>query len=280
MFLSRRKRQRDNPLARATSEGHWKRQVQLRSGERRWSRHCSVPRTMESVLETLSKAGAVPESARATFDGSIERVSHACAKQVAVAVESLSTYTDFASKHIDDATAAVRKLENDFFKTPVRTVSKALHEYPYQVGAGALATSLIILPGPRRLLFRQVLGARNSEQAVFNSCNRSASSAKESVAAFEQELKLLRDKATAGEVEMLRGRYALKSAASELKRLQKKTLQNQIVVEDVLRDLRNLPSKESLALRTEVATTQSNILKVKVGVDTALANVWRAGVQI
>ena len=55
---------------------------------------------MESVLETLSKAGAVPESARATIDGSIERVSHACAKQVAVAVESLSTYTDFASKHM------------------------------------------------------------------------------------------------------------------------------------------------------------------------------------
>ena len=79
---------------------------------------------------------------------------------------------------------------------------------------------------------------------------------------------------------MIKGRNKLRQAASDLKRLQKKALSNSIIVEDVLADLRRLPSKESVALRTDVAITQNSIGKVRRGVDAALNNVWRAGVQI
>tara|TARA_B110000977_G_scaffold201507_1_gene296513 strand:- start:20365 stop:21072 length:708 start_codon:yes stop_codon:yes gene_type:complete len=235
---------------------------------------------MDSFMETLSKAGSVPESVRVVIDGGIENIASSLSKQLAIAAEHLGSYTDEANKHISAVTNTAKEYEDKLFKTPVATVSKLTVEYPYAVAGAAFGTSLIALPGTRRLLYRSFLGARSSEEAVFNSCQRSGASAKESATQCEAELKLLKDLATSGEVEMIKGRNKLRQAASDLKRLQKKALSNSIIVEDVLADLRRLPSKESVALRTDVAITQSSIGKVRRGVDAALNNVWRAGVQI
>ena len=51
-------------------------------------------------------------------------------------------------------------------------------------------------------------------------------------------------------------------------------------VEDALLELRRLPSAAAVAARADAALTKAQVQKVRAGVDAALANVWRAGVQI
>ena len=159
---------------------------------------------MDSIRETLEKAGGVPESARVAIDGGVDAVVHTLSKQVAVAVEHVSGYADVASAHADAASHRLKEYEDRFFRVPTLTVTNAVTSYPYQTAAGALGASLLIVPATRRLFVKALLGARSSEEAIFNRASRGAASVKDSVVAAEKELKALRDAAVAAEVERRR----------------------------------------------------------------------------
>jgi len=90
----------------------------------------------------------------------------------------------------------------------------------------------------------------------------------------------LRNAAVAAEAEMLRGRNGLRRAANGLKALQSSTRRDSVNIEDALAELRRLPSAAAVAARADAAITKAQVQKVRAGVDAALANVWRAGVQI
>ena len=235
---------------------------------------------MDSLRETLSKAGGVPETASRAIDGSVDAVVYTVSKQVAIAAESVGGYVEIARAHGDTATARVREYEDRLFKTPTATIARALAEYPYQVVGAVCGASLLLLPGTRRSMTRSLLGARRSEESIFKACERNHLAAKESVALAEKELALLRTEATSAEVEMLRGKSRLRKASGDLKRLLAKTNGDSVAVENAVLDLRQVPSSSAVALRTEAAATRSAIAKVKRGVESALAGVWRAGVPI
>lgn len=235
---------------------------------------------MESIRETLEKAGGVPESARVAIDGGVDAVVQTLSKQVAVAAEHVSGYADVASAHADAAFHHMREYEDRFFRAPTATVARAVTSYPYQTAFGALGASLLIVPATRRLFFRSLLGARSSEEAIFNRASRGAASARDSVGAAEKELKQLRDAAVAAEVEMLRGKTALERAAKGLKALARRTRRDAVAVEDALEELRRLPSAAAVSARADAAMTANQVAKVRRGVDAALQGVWRAGVQI
>ena len=235
---------------------------------------------MESIRETLEKAGGVPESARVAIDGGVDAVVHTLSKQVAVAAEQVSGYADVASAHADAASYRLKEYEDRFFRVPTLTVTNAVTSYPYQTAAGALGASLLIVPATRRLFVKALLGARSSEEAIFHRASRGAASVKDSVVAAEKELKALRDAAVAAEVEMLRGRTSLERAAKGLKALSHRTRKDAIAVEDALDELRRLPSAAAVSARADAAMTATQVAKVRRGVDAALQSVWRAGVQI
>jgi len=235
---------------------------------------------METIRETLEKAGGVPESARVAIDGGVDAVVHTLSKQVAVAAEHVAGYADVASAHADAASYRLKEYEDRFFRVPTLTVTNAVTSYPYQTAAGALGASLLIVPATRRLFVKALLGARSSEEAIFNRASRGAASVKDSVGAAEKELKALRDAAVAAEVEMLRGRTSLERAAKGLKALSDRTRKDAIAVEDALDELRRLPSAAAVSARADAAMTANQVAKVRRGVDAALQSVWRAGVQI
>ena len=79
---------------------------------------------------------------------------------------------------------------------------------------------------------------------------------------------------------MLRGRHRLERAAKGLKALAKRASRDAVAVEDALEELRRLPSAAAVAARADAALTATQVVKVRRGVDAALAGVWRAGVQI
>jgi hypothetical protein len=85
---------------------------------------------MESIRETLEKAGGVPESARVAIDGGVDAVVHTLSKQVAVAAEHVSGYADVASAHADAASYRLKEYEDRFFRVPTATVRKRGDELP------------------------------------------------------------------------------------------------------------------------------------------------------
>ena len=206
---------------------------------------------MESIRETLERAGGVPESARVAIDGGVDAAVQTVSKQVAIAAEHVSGYAGVARAHADAASVRFREYEDRLFRTPTATVARLVTTCPYQTAGVALGASLLMVP-----------------------------SARDSVANAEKELKRLRDAAVAAEVEMLRGRNALERAARELKALARRAKNDGVVVDDALDDLRRLPSAAAVAARADAALTATQVAKVRRGVDAALAGVWRAGVQI
>jgi hypothetical protein len=235
---------------------------------------------MDSIRETLEKAGGVPESARVAIDGGVDAVVRTASKQVAIAAEHVSGYARVASAHADAAYLQMREYEDRAFRAPVATVKRAVTAYPYETAFGSLVMSALVLPAPRRALFRLALGARQSEEAIFKRASRGSEAAKDSANAAEKELKVLRDAAVAAEAEMLRGRNGLRRAANGLKALQSSARRDAAAVEDALAELRRLPSAAAVAARADAALTKAQVQKVRAGVDAALADVWRAGVQI
>ena len=236
--------------------------------------------SMESIRETLERAGGVPESARVAIDGGVDAAVQTVSKQVAIAAEHVSGYAGVARAHADAASVRFREYEDRLFRTPTATVARLVTTCPYQTAGVALGASLLMVPSARRAIARWALGARASEEAIFNRASRGAASARDSVANAEKELKRLRGAAVAAEVEMLRGRNALERAARELKALARRAKNDGVVVDDALDDLRRLPSAAAVAARADAALTATQVAKVRRGVDAALAGVWRAGVQI
>ena len=116
---------------------------------------------------------------------------------MAIAAEHVSGYARVASAHADAAYLQMREYENRAFRAPVATVKRAVTAYPYETAFGSLVASALVLPAPRRALFRLALGARSSEEAIFKRASRGSEAAKDSANAAEKELKVLRNAAVA-----------------------------------------------------------------------------------
>ena len=234
---------------------------------------------MDSIRETLEKAGGVPESARVAIDGGVDAVVRTASKQVAIAAEHVSGYARVASAHADAAYLQMREYENRAFRAPVATVKRAVTAYPYETAFGSLVASALVLPAPRRALFRLALGARSSEEAIFKRASRGSEAAKDSANAAEKELKVLRNAAVAAETEMLRGRNGLRRAAAGLKKLKSASTRDAAAVGRARRAEASAVGGGGRRARGR-ALTKAQVQKVRAGVDAALADVWRAGVQI
>ena len=94
------------------------------------------------------------------------------------------------------------------------------------------------------------------------------------------ELVRLKEAAVAAEEEMSRGRSKLRQAAADLKRLASTASKDERAVSSTLTELRSLPSKRALELRTEIAKTKTEMSRTSSGIDAALRRVFKAGVDI
>jgi chromosome segregation ATPase len=116
--------------------------------------------------------------------------------------------------------------------------------------------------------------------AIFKSCQRSAETLKLGAEGSAAELATLRESAAAAEEEMKRARSALRAAAAGLKRLGSNTARDESKLGGVMDELRSLPSKQAVGLRSEMAGTAAELSKVRGGVDSALRRIFRSGVDI
>ena len=273
----------------------------------------------ESLKAALGTAGGGADAATAAVDTAVSSAVASASKLTAVAMESLNQRYEIGVAHATAAWWEVQALEDKVFEAPTTALASAIKDAPYVTAVAGTTCALLAVPGTRRILWHMSFGRMQSEEALVRAATRSAETLKTASEGSAVELVRLREAAVAAEEEMSRGRSKLRQAAADLKRLvrdqpqifsnllpikpsRKQRLTSQAsnrpnlvttthtqastaskderAVSSTLTELRSLPSKRALELRTEIAKTKTEMSRTSSGIDAALRRVFKAGVDI
>lgn len=143
------------------------------------------------------------------------------------------------------------------------------------VGATVLT---LMLPGARRFLWRQTIGRFRSEEAMFRSAERSFAAVAESLEGHNSEGQKLLQRMAAAEEQYDTGLKKLVATAKQLSALQKRVRGTEKAAGALVRNLRELPSRDALALRAQVAAQVASASMQRSGLDRTLWNLSKKGV--
>mmetsp|Transcript_19698 Transcript_19698/g.31902 ORF Transcript_19698/g.31902 Transcript_19698/m.31902 type:complete len:253 (-) Transcript_19698:66-824(-) len=220
-----------------------------------------------------------PAEAQAAIDGGITTAVHQLNLMTSVRLEAARGHIARGEAHARVIVARLQAVDNEFFRQPTALIASAIAEQPYTTLVATGIGAALLLPGTRRALWRATFG-RQSEEAIFNSCQRSAETLKIGAEGRSAELTALKESAAAAAEEMARGKSKLHAAAAALKRLGSVTAREESKVAGVMDELRLLPSKQAMGLLSEMAGTAASLSKVRGGVDSTLTVIHRNGVNI
>ena len=234
----------------------------------------------ESLKAALGTAGGGADAATAAVDTAVSSAVASASKLTAVAMESLNQRYEIGVAHATAAWWEVQALEDKVFEAPTTALASAIKDAPYATAVAGTTCALLAVPGTRRILWQMSFGRMQSEEALVRAATRSAETLKTASEGSAVELVRLREAAVAAEEEMSRGRSKLRQAAADLKRLASTASKDERAVSSTLTELRSLPSKRALELRTEIAKTKTEMSRTSSGIDAALRRVFKAGVDI
>ncbi|XP_057753610.1 RGS1-HXK1-interacting protein 1 isoform X2 [Arachis stenosperma] len=200
------------------------------------------------------------------------------------AIESARTVHHNSSNHIrtfqdflPDAVSQYRDYENAFFNK-VKDGVVVARENP-ALGAGfAISAALLLMRGPRRFLYRNTLGRFQSEE--YATVEKGVRDLNISVDFMKKESKKLLERAALAERDMKYGRTELMSAGTQYQQLAKSLYKVEARANDLMDRLREIPTREALALRAEVASLASSLKKQKFAVDKRIMKISELGVAI
>ncbi|KAL4857290.1 RGS1-HXK1-interacting protein 1 [Chlorella vulgaris] len=241
-------------------------------------------------------------TAEAALDAGISAASDAVRAGVSAASRESDAVKSRLTQFYETGLAHYEATEQQALDAVKQGIRFVKHEHPQASMAAGVAAFFVLLPGPRRFLFRQTIGRFRSEEAMFRSAEQRYASLKETVEGQQGELQklqasdgcapvvslsststaaafralLLQERLQLAELEYQRGRSKLKSTAGELESLASRVRSSNKVSKSLVRDLRELPSKAALQLRSDAATAAATASGQAKVLDKAL---WRVAKQ-
>lgn len=153
-------------------------------------------------------------------------------------------------------------------------------EHPTITTCVALSTTFLLLRGPRRFLFRHTLGRLQSEEARFVRAEKNVKMLNISVDLMKKESKKLLERASLAEKEMMNGRTELMNAGKLIQRLGRSVEQVEAQAADLMDLLREIPGREALQLRAEVASVASLVKQQRTGLAKRMMKLSEMGVPV
>lgn len=172
-----------------------------------------------------------------------------------------------------------RMYEDAFFMKVKDEVNTAI-EHPAMVGGVALSAALLLMRGPRRFLFRKTLGRFRSEEGLFVKVEKNVADINMSVDIMKKESKKLLERASLAETEMLNGKSALKNSGRQIFSLAKDVYKAEKQAVDLMDGLREVPGREALKLRAEVASMASHLKQQKAALDKKILKISELGIAV
>ncbi|KAL2634349.1 hypothetical protein R1flu_005828 [Riccia fluitans] len=169
-----------------------------------------------------------------------------------VSNETLGTAQEFLQK----AQGEYKVYEDMFFGKLKEGVWATIDHPNIAYGVG-ITGALLLMKRPRRFLYRNTIGRFQSEEQLVVSADKQVKEMRQSVDLLKNEGKKLEERAKLAEEELTRGRTKLKNTGSQLRSLVSSVYKTESSARRLMDDLRELPGREALKLRAEVASMAS-----------------------
>lgn len=153
-------------------------------------------------------------------------------------------------------------------------------EHPGVTIGVAVTASLFLMRGPRRFLFRHTLGRLQSEEARYNRAEKNVTGLGLSVDLVKKESRKLLERAALAEKEMKRGSTDLMVSGNQIRRLAKSVYKAEAQATDLMDGLREIPGREALKLRAEVASMVSLLKGMRIALNKRVLKISELGVPV
>lgn len=190
-----------------------------------------------------------------------------------------STHLRSLQDFIPHMKSQYRTYEDAFFKK-VKDELMSAREHPAVAVGVAVTAGLILMRGPRRFVFRHTLGRLQSEEAQFVKAENNVKELNLSVDIMKRESKKLLERAALADKDMKRGNAELMNAGNQIQRLAKSVHKVEAQAADVMDGLREIPGREALKLRAEVASMVSQLKQQRVALDKKIMKISELGIPV
>lgn len=180
---------------------------------------------------------------------------------------------------VPQAAAQYRSYEDAFFNK-IKDEMMRVREHPAQAAGLAITAAFILMPGPRRFLFRHTLGRLQSEEAHFVRAEKNVKELNISVDLMKKESQKLLERAQLAEKDMKYGHTELMNAGSQIQRLAKSVYKVEAQAADLMDGLREIPGREALTLRAEVASMTSHLKRQRTALHKRIMKISDLGVPV
>ncbi|XP_039027853.1 RGS1-HXK1-interacting protein 1-like [Hibiscus syriacus] len=187
----------------------------------------------------------------------------------------LRSFQDF----LPQASSQYKSYEDAFFNKLKEGVMSA-KEHPGAAVGITITAALFLMRGPRRFLFRNTLGRFQSEEAKFLSAEKNIKELSLSVDLMKKESSKLLERAALAEKDMKRGHKELMNAGAQTHHLAKSVYKVEAEAADLMDGLREIPGREALKLRAEVASMASLLRQQRVSLDKRIRKISELGIPV
>ncbi|XWS71071.1 hypothetical protein CRYUN_Cryun03dG0105500 [Craigia yunnanensis] len=151
------------------------------------------------------------------------------------------------------------KSSEDAFFNKLKEGLMSAKDHPGAAIGITITSALLLMPGPRRLLFRNTLGRFQSEEAQFLTAEKNVKELNLSVDLMKKESSKLIERAALAEKDMKRGYIELMNAGGQIHRLAKSVYKVEAEAADLMDGLREISGWEALKLRAEASLAFSSL---------------------
>ncbi|RAL43032.1 hypothetical protein DM860_009814 [Cuscuta australis] len=202
------------------------------------------------------------------------------------AIRSARSFQNSSSFHLrslqdflPQLSSQYRAYEDVFFKKVKDEIISA-REHPTLAGGIVVASALMLMRGPRRFIFRNTLGRFQSEEARFNKAEKKVKELSISVDLMKNESKKLLQRVVRAHEDMTHGHSELMNAGAGIQSLTKAVNKAEAQATDLMDLLREIPGREPIKLRAEVASMASHLRQQKKALGKRIVKISDMGVPV
>ncbi|CAN4091648.1 unnamed protein product [Withania somnifera] len=202
------------------------------------------------------------------------------------AIRSARSIQNTSSTHLRTLQEFMPKIKSQYttyeevFFRKIKDELVTAREHPAMAGGIGIAAGLLLMRGPRRFLFRQTLGRFQSEEAKYSKAEKNVKELSLSVDLMKKESEKLLERAAFAEKDMKRGHSNLMVAGNQIRSVVKSVYKVEAQAADLMDVLREIPGREALKLRAEVASMASHLRQQKTAIDKRIVKISELGVPI
>ncbi|XP_057857248.2 RGS1-HXK1-interacting protein 1 isoform X2 [Cryptomeria japonica] len=203
------------------------------------------------------------------------------AEQAQELKQSLVESTDSAlqSDHVPKIRNQYIVYEDAFFRKLKEGLFIA-RENPTTTFSVAAGLGLLLMRSPRRFLFRHTIGRFQSEESLLANAENKVKDLRQSVELLKNESKKLQERATLAEEELKRGQTKLKHAGNQIQSLVRSVYKTETQASRLMDNLREIPGREALKLRAEVASMASDAKSQRSSLVKQVSKITNHGISV